>query len=188
MTLLRGHGWLCVDPPALAEDVLSDLFEESSHHRADAWPCVHDGGRNGASPQRNHRAELGPVARRVLLTPAIQRPLLELAGGPVALAPEASCYTYYAGPGDFLAPHRDRPEACALTALVYLAAATPDPARPGPGMYLHVHGPAGDLELAARAVPGRAVFLRGAELLHGRPALAPGESVTVLSACFRRSA
>ncbi|MCB9753060.1 MAG: hypothetical protein H6713_24150 [Myxococcales bacterium] len=172
--------WICLDPPALPPAVFDGLMRESCAQRQVAWACVRAGD-DGPARQRNHRAELGPRARAALRLPIITRALDEVAGGPVALSPEASCYTYYDEPGDFLALHRDRPQACALTVLVYLSAR----GSAGAGRYLLVHGEEGVSSLAARAEPNRVLVMRGAELLHERPPIAAGEAVSLLSACYR---
>jgi hypothetical protein len=162
------------------------LRAEAATARAAAWVCAR-GPKDAPPEQRNHRADLGPSARALVGGAPLLALLEAVTGLRVAPAYEATCFTFY-GPGDHLAPHRDRPESCALTFLLYLEAAHVAALGPGPGLGLEVRaGEAGPRVAAIPTRTGRGVILLGSEVWHGRPRLWPGESVAMLSACFRRT-
>lgn len=179
-------GFAAIGPSALDGVLFDALRIEAETQRVHAW-----GSAEGLTvAHRNRRSNLGPVAMDLLTAPEILALLAEVARCPLEPSFEASCYTYYDGPDDFLAPHLDRPDACAFTFIIYLVALWPDHAEPGPGLDLQVFAPGVEGEsvdppravLATRAN----VFVvgRGAEVPHGRPALAEGEQVVALTACF----
>lgn len=179
-------GFAAFGPGALAPTLFADLCEEAETQRAAAW-----GRAEGQTvDHRNHRANLGPVGLTLVAAPEMLALLAEVAGGLLVPSYEASCYTYYDEPDDFLAPHLDRPGACAFTLIAYLAASWPDGAKPGPGMELQVFAPVADAEPVGPPLAGLAtrpnvmVFGRGAEVPHGRPPLTAGEQVVALTACY----
>jgi len=178
-------GFASFGPDALAVPLFQALRDEAETQRAQAW-----GRAEGlTAAHSNWRANLGPVALDFLSAPETLALLAQVAGGPLVLSHEASCFTYYDTPGDFLAPHVDRPDACAFTLIVYLAACWPASAEPGPGLELRIFAPDDDgAEGAPRMVlktrDNVLVVGRGAEVPHGRPPLAPGEQVVALTACY----
>lgn len=182
------QGVLVLGPPGLQESWFQLLVEESRRQRSGAWACEHLDPPEGVCAQRNRRAELGPLARRLISSEALLEPLGAVAGVPLRPGFEASCYTYYETPGDFLATHRDRPDSCALTLLLYLEASHMAESALGEGLMLYVYDEGDDAgyapRLRVRARPNRLVFLRGASLPHSRPPLGIGERVSLLSACF----
>lgn len=168
--------------PALDDTLVLDMNAEAEAQRAGAW-----GRAEGETvDHRNRRADLGPVARRFLTSPETLRLLADVVGADLIPSYEASCYTYYDGPDDFLAPHLDRPGACAYTLIVYLHAAWPERTDPGPGMALQVFADATATAPTARfpTRPNVLVVGRGAEVWHGRAPLADGERVVALTACY----
>lgn len=129
------------------------------------------------------------MAREFLCAPETLALLVEVADGPLLPSLEASCFTYYDGEHDFLAPHLDRPGTCAFTLIVYLVVRWPATAEPGAGLELHVFARGDDSGAGApvAVLPTRENVLvvgRGAEVPHGRPALAAGEQVVALTACY----
>lgn len=178
-------GFAAWGPAALEAALFDALRAEAEAQRAHAWGRAE--GRTVA--HNNRRANLGPAALEFLCAPAVLALLAEVTGAPVLLSHEASCFTYYDQEADFLAPHLDRPDACALTLIVYLDVQWPAGAEPGPGLELHVFAP--DDEAGAGApsavLPTRENLLvvgRGSQVPHGRPALAAGERVAALTACY----
>lgn len=175
------HGFVVLGAPWLAPPLFDALRAEAQQARTAAWDC-HKPGSADTPAQRNRRAELGVLGRLWLESPALARLLAVATGHRARASWEASCYTYYEGAPDFLAPHLDREQSCALTVLVYL-----DRAGTGPGTSLAFY-PSLDAHAApwlrVGSVENRGVILRGALLPHGREPLTDGERVTALSACF----
>lgn len=178
-------GFAATGSGVLTPALFEALQSEAEAQRAQAWGRAE--GRTVAHSVR--RANLGPVALEFLSAPETLALLAEVTGSPVVLSHEASCFTYYGGEHDFLAPHLDRPNVCAVTLIVYLVVRWSAAAEPGPGLELHVFAPGDDGGAAtpAAVLPTREntlVIGRGAEVPHGRPALAAGEQVVALTACF----
>ena len=131
---VAGVGFAAFGPEALSESMFAALRDEAEGQRGSAW-----GRAEGQTVDHRHRrANLGPAAKSFLTAPGTLALLAEVAGGRLIPSFEASCFTYYDGPNDFLAPHLDRPSACAFTLIVYLSVNWPDGAAPGPGLELQV--------------------------------------------------
>lgn len=178
-------GFAALGPQALDTPLLEAMRAEALAQRALSWGCAE----GDTVDHRNRRADLGPVGREFLMAPETLTLLARVAGAALQPSLEASCYTYYEGPGDFLAPHLDRPGACAFTLIVYLSTRWPADAEPGPGLELRVFAPGDDAGAGEpRAVlPTRdnvLVLGRGADVPHGRPPLAAGEQVVALTSCY----
>lgn len=173
------YGFAELGPPALEEDSFAALRFEAEQARADAWERP----RHATVGQKVRRAALGSVARSLLASPELLSLLRELAGREMTPSWDASCFTYYDAPSDFLAPHMDRQGSCPFTVLVYL-----DVAGDGHGLALDVFargdekGDSVALRIPAR--PNQIVIGRGGEFLHGRSPLAEGARVVVLTACY----
>jgi hypothetical protein len=106
-----------------------------------------------------------------------------------ALTQDRSCLTFYAD-GDYLGRHRDRPaEDCAVTAIIYLAAASPAPGSPRSGLMLRIYGEAQQPEPQPRlSIPtrvGSVVVGRGSTFWHERPLLGKGEYVAAITGCYK---
>lgn len=167
---------------ALARDLDSEA-QELAHGRVRA-------GRDDADLRYSAGiAALGPKARAFLGGGALAQVLRALTDQGFALTEDMSCLTVYE-PGDQLGPHLDQPpERCAVTCILYLACASPDPLAEASGLQLKVYGPERESVQRAprriiRTAPGRLVLGRGARVWHERPALLAGEGVTALTACF----
>ena len=173
---------------AIDPAVLNQLQAEALAVRAAAL-CA-DG--DAEVPYRAHVTGMGPAARAFLAGASAAQLLAEVFEVPLSLSEDASCYTYYAE-GDRLGLHRDRPQVCVATLIVYLAvqaAAAEEGA--ASGLMLRVFGQNRPLAGAAPAgvIPTRSGMLVmgwGTRVWHERPQLRPGESVTALTACYRRS-
>ncbi len=177
----REHGLLLLDG-FVPQDVFETLRAEAKQARSAAWVCQR--GPGDAPPlQRNHRAELGPAARALVDCDEMRALVHGVCGLSVQVSYEASCFTYY-GEGDFLEAHEDRPQSCLLTFLLYVQAEWHEGVGPGPGLSLKVHAPGGEVSVPSK--PGRALLLQGSAVPHGRPRLWPGESVSMLAACFKK--
>jgi Tfp pilus assembly protein PilF len=169
-------------PAALTADLLAKMSAEAEAQLASAW-----GRAEGETVAHcNRRADLGPVARDFLTAPETLQLLEALVGAPVVPSFEASCYTYYEGPDDFLAPHLDRPDACTYTLIVYLQVLWPPGDDPSPGLELQVFASETAKVPQARLPtrPNVLVVGRGAQVWHGRPRLRAGEQVVALTACY----
>lgn len=177
----RERGLLLLDgfvPPEVFESVRAEALQA----RGAAWVCQR--GPGDAPPlQRNHRAELGPAARGLVDCEEMRSLVHGVCGWNVEVSYEASCFTYY-GEGDFLETHEDRPQSCLLTFLLYVQAEWHEGIGRGPGLSLQVQAPSGQVWVPS--MPGRALLLRGSAVPHGRPRLWPGESVSMLAACFKK--
>jgi hypothetical protein len=172
---------------ALDADVVGRLRAEATKRRVTALRAHGD----ADVPYRAHVAAMGAKARRLLSSAAMRRFLDDVFEAPLELSPDASCYTYYAM-GDHLGLHRDRPDACIATMILYLDVRTVGPRQPPtPGMCLRVFGtekPA-PTEAPTAIIPteaGTLVVGWGAKVWHQRLPLGPGESVAALTMCFRR--
>lgn len=182
-------GAVTLGPPCLDEHLFDQMVREARRQRTAAWLCERSGDDGQSCAQRNWRAELGSASRALLSSEEIQRIIYEITGTWFEPSFEASCFTYYESPSDFLSSHQDRPESCALSLLIYLESAQAETSLHGDGLDLFIatrarpQSETGTL-LRVTARPNRAVILRGSELPHYRPNLSPGESVSLLSACF----
>lgn len=181
-------GVLVFGPPFIAPGTFDALREEARRQRSAAWRCARAGGEGEPCAQHNLRSELGPVARGLLGAGPVIDALEGMTGMRLAPSFEASCFTYYESPDDFLGIHTDRRTSCRVTLLVYLDARHGELRPSSPGVELHVYsswaGAAGPPQLRVTARANRAVVLLGSALPHGRPRLGEGESITLLSACF----
>ena len=185
-------GVVTLGPPCLNARIFEEMLNEARQQRPSAWLCERSQDDGQTCAQRNWRAELGPVSRALLSSEEFQRILYEITGTELEPSFEASCFTYYESPLDFLSIHQDRPESCTISLLIYLEAFGPQTSRPGEGLGLFIStraNPSREISplLIVTARPNRAVILKGSELPHYRPNLSPGESISLLSACFAPS-
>jgi hypothetical protein len=142
----------------------------------------------GEISQHNLRAHLGPHARRFLSSPTTLIYLEHVTGHRLAPSWSASCYTYYDGPGQHMGEHCDKRNACRIATLVYLQTTWRAGTHPTAGLQLHVFSgdnAASGLVARITALSNRIIFLNGAEQAHLRPALAEGEHMTMLAACYQ---
>lgn len=183
-------GVAVLGPPALPDDLWSGLYTEARQQLVTASWSLTGCHSQGEIDQDNRRAHLGPIAREYLTSPAIRRLLLTLTGERLDPSWSATCYTYYHGPGQRMGEHCDKADACAFALLTWLQASWPVGRRPGPGLQLMVYqGDNSATGLSARVTTrsNRVAVINGAHQAHCRPALATGESLTMLAGCFRRS-
>ena len=176
-------GFVGFGPPALADRRFEDLRAEALAQQPGGW------GRPDTKTvdHRAWRAHLGPVAKTLMTDPETLELMRDMAGCEVTPSFEASCFTYYEGPQDYLGAHLDRADACAYTLIVYLTAEWPAGETPGDGLALLLFGDPAAPERETGRIETRANAIavgRGAEILHGRPALGAGEQVIALTACF----
>ena len=171
---------------ALTGRIFAGLFAEASMRSHTALPA--EG--SEANPYRSSIAELGDFARSFLNSASVAGLLQSVFGQSLKLSEQASCYTYY-GPGSFIGRHRDRPDACAATLIVYLEAISPKPQSPNSGLVLRVFEESSSHEAEPRLTiltrSGTLVAGRGSQFWHERPTLQPGERVVALTACFRKA-
>lgn len=173
---------------AIDPGVLDRLRAEALQARAEAV-CT-DG--DTEVPYRAHVTGMGPVARAFLAGAPTAQVLAGVFQEALVLSEDASCYTYYAE-GDHLGLHRDRPQVCVSTLIVYLdVRAGQAHGAAASGLVLRVFGPDRPQAGAAPAavIPSRSgmvVMGWGTRVWHERPQLQPGESVTALTACYRRA-
>lgn len=167
----------------LDEDDFRSLRAESLAQRDTARSVADD----GDISYRGHLADLGEVALSFLTGSAIAGLLQAAFGQAFTLSRGSSCYTYFEA-GNYLSAHRDGAEDCAVTILVYLEAASPDPEAPSSGLTLQLFeeraGRPGDAIHAISTRSGVLVAGRGSRVWHGRPPLQAGEHVYLLTACF----
>jgi hypothetical protein len=109
----------------------------------------------------------------------------------VSPSEDRSCLTIYRA-GDHLGLHRDEPaNECWVTAILYLDVRGAAADAPATGLVLHVYGEeiaeVSQPQLSVPTLPGTLILGRGARFWHERPALAQGEYVAALTACYRRS-
>jgi hypothetical protein len=166
--------------PVLSAEAFDALGVESVEQARHAWASD-----RATPPQSCWRAEMGPFAQHVS---ACLQPVVEaITGSRLALSREASCYTYYVGPGSFGGRHQDRVGACTVTCLVYLhAEASAGP--PSAGLTLRVWRAGEPASAEPFAIVPTAsnlgLVLLGSRLPHERPQLAAGETVSLLALCF----
>jgi hypothetical protein len=180
----REHGFASCEG-AIGTDLLAALRAEAVARAAGAHTAV----RVDATPYAARLADLGDEARSFLRSPSTLELLGAVFDEPLALSERSSSYTYY-GPGEFLGRHVDKPVECAVTLILYVDAASPDPLAPNSGLSLRIYGELGADEAtpAPRSViptrVGALVVGRGSRYWHERPPLLPGEQVAALTACF----
>jgi hypothetical protein len=183
-----GRGAAVLGPPALQGDIHARLLNEALTQRKNAsWSLIAKGC-PGEISQHNLRAYLGPHARSFLASPEVLENLRQVTGHRLIPSWSASCYTYFDGPGQHMGEHCDKEEACRIALLIYLQTVWPQGMQPSPGLQLHVFrgdNAASGLVLRITALSNRIVFLNGAEQAHLRPALAPGEHMTLLAGCYQ---
>jgi hypothetical protein len=183
---LERDGAFVIGTPAVGRGPFLRLVDESRLQRPRGWPVD----TQSTVSQSNWRAPLGDEAIAFLSGPQTLSLLRRVTGSPIQLSPEASCYTYYDSESSFCGIHRDRADACSVTLLLCLEATAPA-STASPGMALFVFGTEyrdGDTErMRITSRTNRLVVLRGADVFHGRPHLAPGERVIVLTACYGAS-
>jgi len=179
-------GAAVIGPPALDRAVFDAVVAEARTERAVSGWRLPSPGHESVANQITMRAQLGPVTRQ-LMSAGATRSLIQAVTGRLVLPDwSTSCFTYYDEPGSYLGFHCDNPISCTVAFLLYLEATWAGPA-PGPGHQLHVCRTdiADEVVLRITGHPGRLVILNGAEQAHGRPPLAEGESLVLLSACYR---
>lgn len=180
-------GAAVLGPPALNLAWYKALVEEARTQSTNAsWHLT--GERcSGEIAQSNRRGFLGPVARGFVAALETTGLLRAVTGRNLVPSWSASCFTYYDNSGHFLGEHCDKPEACRVALLVYLDARWDRGEVPSAGLMLHVFaGDSSDTPLSLRitSLPNRIVILNGAQNAHLRPKLGPGESLTMLAACY----
>jgi hypothetical protein len=189
-TEFRGRGAAVHGPPAFEGDTHAQLLDEALAQRKNAsWSLIAKGC-PGEISQHNLRAYLGPHARSFLASPEVLENLKQVTGHRLVPSWSASCYTYYDGPGQHMGEHCDKEEACRIALLIYLHTAWAPGTQPSSGLQLHVFrgdNAASGLVLRITGLSNRVVFLNGAEQAHLRPALAPGEHMTLLAGCYQLS-
>lgn len=178
------RGFVVLGPAALDPTVHDALVAESRVQRkVSAWDLVGDGAA-GTMAQDNVRAQLGPLARQLMASAALRGFIGAVTGRLVIPGWSATCLTFYDQPGQYIGKHRDKVDACHIALLLYLGASWPGD-EPGPGVQLHVERFDDDptpYRITARG--NRLVLLHGSRFTHYRPALAPGESVSLVAGCF----
>lgn len=176
------YGFACAGL-AVDDTLLASLAEEAISQR----PVADEVTQDGPIAYQARLAQLGDRGRSALSAPSTLAFLRAVLGNKLRLSGGASCYTYYE-PGNFLNAHRDDPEQCAATLLLYLEATSPDPSVPDSGLALHVYGCSSDPDERPRtSIPTRAGGLivgRGASYWHGRLRMRAGERVTAITACY----
>lgn len=189
-TEFRSRGAAVHGPPAIQADIHAQLLNEALAQRESAsWSLIANGC-PGEISQHNLRAYLGPHARNFLAAPEVLENLRQVTGYRLVPSWSASCYTYYHGPGQHMGEHCDKEEACRIALLVYLQTIWAPGTQPSLGLQLHVFrgdNAASGLVLRITGLSNRIVFLNGAEQAHLRPALAPGEHMTLLAGCYQLS-
>jgi hypothetical protein len=180
--IFRARACVAIGPPVLHAELFAIIRAETSARRASAWQCAHAPG-NVSPPQRNHRGELGRTTAALLQHEQMARLIRAVTGCKTVLSTEASCTTFYDAAGDFLGNHRDRPDACEVTALLYtVAESSPDD---DAGLYLHANIPGIPHQpLFIRARENRMIILRGSAVTHGRPPISRGTRLQLVAACF----
>ena len=180
-------GFASFGPDALNSDLIGALQAEAGQQRSSAWECAN----NDTTEQQLWRSELGPIAHQLLSSEETLQLMQEVIGYSVVLSYEATCFTYYEGPQQFLGLHTDRPDTCDVTLIIYLHVAWPTQQQPGTGLQLLVFDPtaATDAE-PIQLLPTRTnhiVIGHGSEFPHCRLPLSAGEKVYALTACFAKA-
>ncbi|WP_144444235.1 hypothetical protein [Caballeronia arationis] len=180
---IGASGFACM-PDALDATRFGALQAEASVRRQEALRACGD----GDVRYRSRVAPLGDVARAFLAGSELASALESVFDDAYAYEEEASCYTYYES-GDFLGVHRDRPDECEITVIVYLHAQGRGADAPDTGLRLDIYsGGDTDERRLVHFIPTRTggmVLGRGAAVWHARPPLLQDESVIALTACFR---
>ena len=180
-------GAAVIGPPALSPSLHAALLDEAKVQIPVAgWNLTGTRAR-GQIQQDSRRAHLGPVAQWFLASTEVAALLHTTTGRTLAPSWSATCYTQYIGPGQHMGEHCDKHDACAIALLIYLRAIWTG-REPSHGLRLFVfRGDNADTGIASIVTThtNRAVILNGAQQAHLRPALAPGESLTMLAGCFR---
>ena len=179
---VREFGFGCLED-ALEDALFAALRAEAAELRRAALGAKDD----GAVPYQSRIGDLGEAAKAFLAGGAIADLLRAVFGEAFVLSEDASCYTYYET-GDFLSAHKDRAAECAVTVILYLDAASPNPQSPDTGLALRVYA----VNLEERPTPriviptriGTLVVGRGSQTWHERPRLQEGEYVAALTACY----
>ncbi len=135
-------------------------------------------------------ASLGPEAKALLFGPEITGLLSAVFREQLAPSEDRCCLTLYRE-GDHLGPHRDEPAAeCRIAVILYIDVrrAAADPLNTG--LVLRIYGEHLEEDMRPRlnipTTPGTLVLGRGAKFWHERPALAQGEYLAALTACYKR--
>jgi hypothetical protein len=181
------NGAAVFGPPALSTAWHKALVEEARTQSANAsWHLTGERS-SGEIAQSNRRGFLGPLARDFMAAHETVGLLRAITGRNLVPSWSASCYTYYDNSGHFLGEHCDKFDACRVALLVYLDARWGCGEAPSAGLMLHVFaGDSSDTPLSLRitSLPNRIVILNGTQHAHLRPKLGPGESLTMLAACY----
>lgn len=148
------------------------------------------------APGKFSMASLGPRGRAFFSMECLMHKLRRLAGAPVRLNEDCSCYLDYDRPGDYTAVHRDA-EGCEATVLLYLEIEAAESRWPFVRIYPnHRTGPIVDPKgaplvrdpIIVESRPGRLLMMVGSELPHERPPLLDGQRVLAAAACYRLEA
>lgn len=179
-------GAAVLGPLAVEEQLLAGIAREAQEQRRSSAWRLPSAGHESVANQVTVRAQLGPLTRQLMAAGAT-RSLIQAVTGRLVL-PDwgTSCFTYYDEPGSWLGFHCDNPISCTVAFLFYIEAAWPG-TEPGEGLQLHVcsRSTPEDVILRVTGHPGRLILLNGAEQAHGRPPLDDGESLVLLSGCYR---
>lgn len=173
---------------ASLEDSVSNALLAALRHEADTQGDRAEDVTDGGDIVYHARlAKLGDTGAAFLGSAAVSVLLDSVLGRSMILSRDSSCYTYYEA-GDFLGPHRDNPDDCEVTLILYLEAHSPRPDARDTGLALRVYGEHYDAAAAPRAViptrSGTLVVGQGSRVWHERPRLQAGERVVALTACF----
>ena len=165
----------------------ADLFEDLVAEAADRAPHSIAAEQEEPVPYRSRISELGPGSLGFLTSQPLSSFLTEIFDAQFELSEERSCVTSYA-PGDHLGIHRDSPDACRVTVIVYLNVVRPATGPQATGPELRVYGsgpqPSSEPEPIIPTRAGDLVIGRGSTFWHARPKLSEGEHVTAITACF----
>lgn len=167
--------------------LLSALVDEAARARNSAVRACSD----AAIAYSGHLARLRETSISFLTSAPVEGLLRAVFYDDFVLSEGSSCYTYYEA-GDFLAAHKDESKGCEVTLLLYLEARSDDPDSRASGLILQIYEgneeAPGEIAHAFRTRQGSMILGKGSQVWHGRPPLLDNERVTLLSACFARTA
>jgi hypothetical protein len=175
----------------LPDLVPPDTFAKLEREAKDTSDTAVSAKRTGAVNYQASIVSLGPESQSFLFGLEMTGLLSTVFGEMVAPSEDRCCLTLYRE-GDHLGPHRDEPaNECWVTAILYIDVGRAAADAGSTGLVLRVYGEEVNEEPQARltipTAPGILVLGRGAKFWHERPALAHGEYVAALTACYRRS-
>lgn len=181
-TQARGFAAL---PNAVGPDLLRRLQGEARKNRSQAERTV----QSAEVCYRAWIAPLGHHARTLLGGDSLSRLLLRTFGRRYRLSENRSCLTCYEE-GDRLGLHRDEPGSeCAVTVIVHVSVDRTHRRAGRTGLELRIYGrtmrPTPQPRLVLPTRTGDLVIGRGSAFWHERPALAKGEQLLALTACYQ---